>query len=72
MYGEIMAFSGLFQYFFVVQFSQALWMFIDGCTVPLAWALTKALPAEKLSKTRPTARLLGSTIGKILTVLARF
>jgi hypothetical protein len=59
MYGEILAFSGLFQYYFMVQMSQALWIFIDGSTVPLSWALTVGQPAEKLSKTRPTARLLG-------------
>lgn len=61
MYGEILAFSGLIQYYFMVQMSQALWIFIDGCTVPLSWALTVSLPAEKLAKTRPTARLLGIT-----------
>jgi predicted P-type ATPase len=59
MYGEILAFSSLIQYYFMVQMSQSLWIFIDGCTVPLSWALSCALPAQKLSKTRPTARLLG-------------
>jgi cation-transporting ATPase 13A3/4/5 len=34
-------------------------MFLDGITVPITWALTNALPAKKLIKTRPTARLLG-------------
>ncbi|KAJ3311136.1 hypothetical protein HDV04_003099 [Boothiomyces sp. JEL0838] len=59
MYGEILTFSGLIQYFFMVQISQAMWIFIDGCTVPLSWALTMAEPAKRLIPSRPTARLLG-------------
>jgi hypothetical protein len=39
--------------------SQAMWVLIDGSTIPLSWALTQALPALRLAKTRPTARLLG-------------
>ena len=69
MYGEILAFSSLLQYYFMVQMSQALWIFIDGCTLPLSWALTCALPAEKLAKTRPTARLLGKN-SKQLTLIS--
>jgi cation-transporting ATPase 13A3/4/5 len=51
--------------------SQAMWVFIDGCTVPLSWALTIAQPASKLIKSRPTARLLGfetmfSVIGQLV------
>lgn len=67
MYGEILAFSGLIQYYFMIQMSQALWIFIDACTVPLSWALTSALPAKRLVNSRPTARLLGfETIGSVL------
>jgi cation-transporting ATPase 13A3/4/5 len=71
LYGEILAFSGMIQYYFTVQMSQALWIFIDGCTVPVSWALTLAKPALYLSKSRPTARLLGfetilSVVGPIL------
>jgi cation-transporting ATPase 13A3/4/5 len=71
LYGEILAFSGMIQYYFTVQMSQALWVFIDGCTVPVSWALTLAKPALNLSKNRPTARLLGfetilSVIGPIV------
>lgn len=59
LYGEILAISSLIQYYFVVQMSQAMWVFIDGCTVPISWAITMARPAQSLAKTRPTARLLG-------------
>ncbi|KAJ3127047.1 hypothetical protein HK098_006844 [Nowakowskiella sp. JEL0407] len=70
MYGEVLAFMGLIQYYFTVNMSQALWILTDGATVPLSWALTMALPAMKLSKDRPTARLLGyetvlSVVGQI-------
>ncbi|KAJ3245128.1 hypothetical protein HDU78_009855 [Chytriomyces hyalinus] len=59
MYGEILAFLGLIQYYFTVNMSQAMWILIDGSTVPLSWALTQAVPAKRLARTRPTARLLG-------------
>ncbi|KAI8850979.1 hypothetical protein BC829DRAFT_441868 [Chytridium lagenaria] len=53
-----------------VNMSQAVWVLIDGSTVPLSWALTMARPARRLAVTRPTARLLGpetmiSVIGQI-------
>lgn len=32
MYGEILAFIGLIQYYFVVNMSQAMWVLIDGTT----------------------------------------
>jgi hypothetical protein len=60
MYGETIAFGGLIQYYFMVQLSQMMWVFVDGITVPISWALTMAKPAEKLSSQRPTARLLGN------------
>ncbi|KAJ3014733.1 UNVERIFIED_CONTAM: hypothetical protein HDU68_000163, partial [Siphonaria sp. JEL0065] len=71
MYGEVLAFIGLIQYYFTVNMSQAMWILIDGSTVPLSWALTQAVPARRLSRTRPTARLLGpetviSVVGMIL------
>ncbi|KAJ3115397.1 hypothetical protein HDU96_000702 [Phlyctochytrium bullatum] len=59
MYGEVLTFLGLIQYYFVVNLSQAMWVLIDGTTVPLSWALTMARPAPRLARTRPTARLLG-------------
>ncbi|KAJ3118511.1 hypothetical protein HK100_000591 [Physocladia obscura] len=59
MYGEILTLLGLLQYYFNVNLSQAMWILVDGTTVPLAWALTQAKPAERLAVTRPTARLLG-------------
>ncbi|KAJ3105762.1 hypothetical protein HDU97_007582 [Phlyctochytrium planicorne] len=70
MYGEVLAFQGLIQYYFTVNMSQALWVLIDGSTVPLSWALTMARPAKRLAPSRPTARLLGpetmiSVIGQI-------
>ncbi|KAJ3112290.1 hypothetical protein HDU96_004734 [Phlyctochytrium bullatum] len=71
MYGEVLAFLGLIQYYFVVNMSQAVWVLIDGSTVPLSWALTMARPAVRLAVTRPTARLLGpetltSVVGQIV------
>ncbi|KAI9343136.1 hypothetical protein BDR26DRAFT_858611 [Obelidium mucronatum] len=71
MYGEILALLGLLQYYFTVNMSQFMWVVIDGTTVPLSWALTKALPAQRLARTRPTARLLGpetviSIVGQII------
>ncbi|KAI8608125.1 hypothetical protein BC830DRAFT_1072366, partial [Chytriomyces sp. MP71] len=71
MYGEILAFLGLIQYYFNVNMSQAMWILIDGSTVPLSWALTQAVPAKRLARTRPTARLLGpetviSVVGMIV------
>ncbi|KAJ3090913.1 hypothetical protein HK102_002250, partial [Quaeritorhiza haematococci] len=71
MYGEVLAFLGLLQYYFTVNMSQAVWILIDGSTVPLSWALTMAKPAKRLAPTRPTARLLGvetviSIVGQII------
>ena len=60
MYGEILAFAGLLQYYFVVNMSEAMWILIDGSTVPVSWALTMAKPAARLIRSRPTARLLGA------------
>ncbi|KAI8842943.1 hypothetical protein BC829DRAFT_401448 [Chytridium lagenaria] len=45
MYGEVLTFLGLVQYYFTVNLSQAMWVLIDGTT--------------RLAKSRPTARLLG-------------
>eukprot|EP00842_Homolaphlyctis_polyrhiza_P003028 jgi/Hompol1/3726/HPOL_003341-RA len=71
MYGEILAFVGLVQYYFVVNMSQAMWILIDGSTVPISWALTMARPSRRLADSRPTARLLGpetimSVVGQIV------
>ncbi|KAJ3042002.1 hypothetical protein HDV00_008293 [Rhizophlyctis rosea] len=71
MYGEVLAFVGLVQYYFMVNLSQPMWILIDGSTVPLSWALTMARPALRLSPLRPTARLLGaetiiSVVGQII------
>ncbi|KAJ1343476.1 hypothetical protein BSLG_001974 [Batrachochytrium salamandrivorans] len=71
MYGEVLAFLGLVQYYFVVNMSQAMWILIDGSTIPISWALTMSQPAQKLVNSRPTARLLGpetiiSVVGQIV------
>ncbi|KAJ1569337.1 hypothetical protein HK405_006484, partial [Cladochytrium tenue] len=71
MYGEVLSFMGFAQYYFTVNMSQAMWILIDGTTVPLSWALTQARAAARLARTRPTARLLGpetitSVLGQIL------
>ena len=71
MYGEVIAFIGLVMYYFSVEMSQLMWIFVDGCTVPISWALTMASPAQELSRFRPTARLLGvetvmSVLGQII------
>ncbi|KAJ3071989.1 hypothetical protein HDU98_004477 [Podochytrium sp. JEL0797] len=71
MYGEVLALIGLVQYYFNVNMSQAMWILIDGSTVPLSWALTQAKPALRLSRTRPTARLLGpETIVSVVGMIA--
>jgi hypothetical protein len=62
---------GLIQYYFLVNMSQAMWILVDGSTIPLSWALTMGKPAKTLAPTRPTARLLGpetlaSVIGQII------
>ncbi|KAJ3350112.1 hypothetical protein HDU83_009893 [Entophlyctis luteolus] len=59
MYGEVLALMNLIQYYFTVNMSQAMWILIDGSTIPLSWAMTQARPAKHLAATRPTARLLG-------------
>ena len=59
MYGQVLSFMGLIQYYFTVNMSQFLWILVDGSTAPLAWALTMAKSATKLTPKRPTARLLG-------------
>ncbi|KAJ2995705.1 hypothetical protein HDV02_000543 [Globomyces sp. JEL0801] len=69
MYGETLAMNGLVMYYYKVQMSQAMWIFIDGCTVPLSWALTMAKPALKLIPFRPTARLIG--FETVLSVLGQ-
>ncbi|OAJ42778.1 hypothetical protein BDEG_26191 [Batrachochytrium dendrobatidis JEL423] len=67
MYGEILAFVGLIQYYFVVNMSQAMWILIDGITIPISWALTMSKPSRRLVNSRPTARLLGfETIASIV------
>jgi len=71
MYGQLLSLSGILQYYFGVNMSQAFWIITDGTTAPLSWALTKALPAKRLAKTRPTARLIGpetvwSIVGQII------
>jgi cation-transporting ATPase 13A3/4/5 len=45
MYGEVLAFLGLIQYYFSVTPSQGTWILLDASTVPVSWALTMALPA---------------------------
>lgn len=67
IYGHTTAIVGLIQYAFKVNMSQATWIFIDGSTVPISWALTNAQPAKQLIGARPTARLLGAeTIFSVL------
>lgn len=71
IYGHTTALVGLIQNYFLVNMSQSSWVFIDGSTIPIIWALTQALPSYRLTQTRPTARLLGaetiiSTLGPIL------
>ncbi|KAI9334837.1 hypothetical protein DFJ73DRAFT_799020 [Zopfochytrium polystomum] len=72
MYGEILTFVGLVQYYFTVNMGQWMWILIDGCTIPLSWGLTQAQPAPgRLSRSRPTARLLGpETIASVCLLLA--
>lgn len=59
MYGEILALIGMVQYLFKVNLSPAVYIMIEGSTVPLSLALTMAAPTKTLSETRPTAKLFG-------------
>ena len=59
MYGQILAFVGITQYFFKVTLSQGMYVLIDGITLPLSWALSLSEASKKLVSTRPTAKLIG-------------
>jgi hypothetical protein len=57
--GESLLCMSFIQCYFSVISAGIMWIYVQGCSVPISWALTMAKPAEKLAPTRPTARLLG-------------
>ncbi|KAJ9060291.1 hypothetical protein DSO57_1032328 [Entomophthora muscae] len=71
LYGETMAFLKLHTFYFSISPSQNLWILVDAfITVGLTFALTQSQAADRLSSTRPTARILGpetlaSALGQI-------
>jgi hypothetical protein len=71
MYGQILMINGFIQMYFMVQQSQAMWVLIDACTLPIAFTLTLAQPSKKLYPSTPSAALLGrntimSVVGQIV------
>eukprot|EP00088_Acartia_fossae_P065627 TRINITY_DN80970_c0_g1_i1.p1 TRINITY_DN80970_c0_g1~~TRINITY_DN80970_c0_g1_i1.p1 ORF type:complete len:328 (-),score=-9.94 TRINITY_DN80970_c0_g1_i1:212-1195(-) len=71
MYGEMLVFTKVFGYYFNVIPSEWTWIFLDSfIVVLLSTSLTQAKPAKKLSKYRPTARILGwETLATLLGML---
>ncbi|KAJ1655403.1 hypothetical protein IWQ61_004848, partial [Dispira simplex] len=71
LYGQIMASLKLMGFYFSTQISQPMWIMVDAfITVGMSVAVTLSGPAERLSASRPTARLLGpqtmaSTLGQV-------
>lgn len=60
LYGEIMAWLELTQFYFSVVVSQPIWITVDGfITVFMMITLALANPSKTLSNVRPTAKLLG-------------
>ncbi|KAI0244014.1 hypothetical protein L0F63_003763, partial [Massospora cicadina] len=60
LYGEIMAWLELTQFYFSVVVSQPVWVVVDGLvTTTMILSLALARPAATLAGARPTARLLG-------------
>ncbi|KAJ9074598.1 hypothetical protein DSO57_1004738 [Entomophthora muscae] len=60
LYGEIMAWLELTQFYFSVVVSQPVWITVDGfVTIIMILSLALARPAATLARTRPTAKLLG-------------
>ncbi|KAI8099031.1 uncharacterized protein BX664DRAFT_320215 [Halteromyces radiatus] len=59
-YGECMAFWELLMFYFTVIGPQPIWISIDGfTTTTMTFAITQALPAARLGRSRPTAKPLG-------------
>jgi cation-transporting ATPase 13A3/4/5 len=61
LYGEIMCWLELTQFYFSVVVNQNIWIMVDGfVTVTMMASIALARPAQDLSPTRPTAKLLGA------------
>ncbi|PVU99319.1 hypothetical protein BB559_000814 [Furculomyces boomerangus] len=71
LYGQTMAMFKVFTMYFSISISQPLWIIIDAfITVGISIAVSLSWPEKKLSKYRPTARILGpqtlaSSIGQV-------
>lgn len=60
LYGEIMTWLELTQFYFSVVVTQPVWITIDGfITILMMLSLALANPSKTLSNVRPTAKLLG-------------
>ncbi|KAJ3396598.1 hypothetical protein HDU92_002546 [Lobulomyces angularis] len=68
LYGTTMVSLEMIQFYYSVICAQYVWIAIDSLiTILLSWTVTLAKPAERLSKDRPTARLLGlQTVASIV------
>jgi cation-transporting ATPase 13A3/4/5 len=71
MYGETMAFLKLFTFYFSITPSQGIWILVDAfITVGLSYAIAQSHAAPKLTKYRPTARILGpETLASVLGLI---
>jgi magnesium-transporting ATPase (P-type) len=72
MYGQIEAINQIVNAYFLITFADWCWVFMDGIwTITLAFSLPLARAAKTLSRTRPTASLLGwQTLSSFLGILA--
>eukprot|EP00934_Nitzschia_sp_Nitz4_P006580 Nitzschia sp. Nitz4//scaffold131_size63436//29849//34134//NITZ4_006274-RA/size63436-processed-gene-0.102-mRNA-1//1//CDS//3329535265//6570//frame0 len=71
LYGQVSSYNQLILYTMGVSLSDWMWFFIDGVwTVLFSLTLPLALPAEKLSKNRPTGSILGrDTVASVVGIL---
>lgn len=71
MYGETMATLKLLTFYFSISPSENTWILVDAfITVGLSFAVTQALANKKLSRHRPTSRILGpETLASVLGLL---
>eukprot|EP00934_Nitzschia_sp_Nitz4_P008467 Nitzschia sp. Nitz4//scaffold97_size77645//7752//12969//NITZ4_005511-RA/size77645-processed-gene-0.50-mRNA-1//-1//CDS//3329560635//8457//frame0 len=72
MYGQIESINQMINAHLLITFSEFCWVFMDGIwTITLAFGLSLAKPAHRLSPSRPTASLLGlHTLSSVIGVLA--
>jgi magnesium-transporting ATPase (P-type) len=72
LYGQITSYNQLIMYYLGASFSEWMWTLIDGIwTVSFTLTLPLALPADKLSKSRPTSSIFGwQTISSVMGIMS--